>query len=196
MTTESISRICSIEGCERKFYGRELCSMHYQRLTKRGTTDPSYKMDDATRFWSKVDKTPGFGPNGDCWRWVPPLQSNGYAQFSINQRPVWAHRFSFFLTHGRYPEPVGRHTCDNPPCVRPDHIIEGTQADNMRDCVERGRSRKGEAVNGSRFTETDIRNMRERRSAGDTFQAIATAYQTSSSWIFQICTRAKWKHVE
>ena len=44
---------------------------------------------------------------------------------------------------GRPVQGVTRHTCDNPPCINPDHLIEGTQADNVADKVERGRQRGG-----------------------------------------------------
>lgn len=51
------------------------------------------------------------------------------------------HRVSYFLTHGHLPPAplVIRHTCDNPPCCNPAHLVPGTYQDNARDCVERGR---------------------------------------------------------
>ena len=52
-----------------------------------------------------------------------------------------AHRAAIARSLGRPVEGVAMHTCDNPPCVNPDHLLEGTQADNMRDCAQKGRSR-------------------------------------------------------
>jgi len=55
-----------------------------------------------------------------------------------------AHRAVLAAKLGRPVEGVSRHTCDNPPCVNPDHLIEGTQADNVADAVRRGRVARGQ----------------------------------------------------
>lgn len=89
------------------------------------TTDD--KPDLLTVFEARVDKT------GDCWLWTGGRQSRGYGWFPEGR--VLAHRFSVQAPAGT----VVRHRCDNPPCVRPDHLLIGTQRENMRDMVERGR---------------------------------------------------------
>lgn len=94
----------------------------------------------ADRFWSKVEKSDG------CWRWTSTLQ-RGYGQIALcrqgakRQTRVWAHRVAWELTHGR-PVPAGLvicHRCDNPRCVNPDHLFLGTQQDNVRDAIQKGR---------------------------------------------------------
>ncbi len=132
---------CTILGCEKPHQARGWCQGHYKRWQKYGDPNITVQIrgDDEARFWQFVDKTPGFGPDGECWRWVGCSVPGGYGQIWINGKMITAHRYSFFLANGYYPEPVGRHTCDNPPCVHPDHILEGTQKDNMNDKKIRGR---------------------------------------------------------
>jgi hypothetical protein len=92
------------------------------------------------RFLNKVNKL-----DGGCWEWTGRLFDNtGYGQYSINSRPVSAHRHSYQVYKGDIPNGLlVRHTCDNRKCVNPDHLIVGTQQDNMNDMVERNRQSQG-----------------------------------------------------
>ena len=101
------------------------------------------------RFWSKVDKTSGLGPNGDCWIWTGYIQKKrkkNYGTFTISTgkaRLHRAHRVSWQIIYGPIPQGmVVMHTCDHPPCVRPEHLKAVTQLENMRDMTLKGR-RKG-----------------------------------------------------
>lgn len=85
------------------------------------------------RFWSKVDKS------SDCWLWTAGKDDAGYGQFRFEGKNIKAHRVSFYLTNGYWPHHC-RHTCDNPPCVNPDHLLDGTRKDSMDDMYERERN--------------------------------------------------------
>jgi len=86
------------------------------------------------RFWPKVDKT------GDCWLWTGWRNDEGYGYIRDVGRIVRAHRASYELTQGAIPEGMMvLHKCDNPPCVRPDHLRLGTNGDNMIDMYSKGR---------------------------------------------------------
>src|ERR1035437_4371398 len=90
------------------------------------------------RFWPKVKKS--FLKDG-CWPWQAGCDSKGYGSFSLIGRTiVGAHVASWIIYFG--PIPKGMcvlHKCDNPPCVRPDHLFLGTKGDNIRDMDDKGR---------------------------------------------------------
>lgn len=88
--------------------------------------------DLATRFWAKVEKGDG------CWNWTA-ANVRGYGRISINNRMFRAHRVSYEMHRGPIPEGLEIcHRCDNPRCVRPDHLFVGTRSDNIRDRVAKG----------------------------------------------------------
>lgn len=84
-------------------------------------------------------------PNG-CVEWMGKRNNKGYGvanHVDIGPTNTLAHRFAFFQKHGRYPDPMGLHTCDNPWCVNGDHIFEGTAQDNTADMIAKGRHVSG-----------------------------------------------------
>lgn len=133
---------CAAPECTKPRSGRSRhCAMHQARLRRTGTFDPGRfaPRPAEERFWSKVSKSDG------CWTWTGHSNARGYGQVSDDARRLqYAHRFSWALHHGPIPDGLlVMHVCDNPPCVRPDHLTLGTHEDNMRDMVSKGRSLKG-----------------------------------------------------
>jgi HNH endonuclease len=69
----------------------------------------------------------------------------GYHQVRIDGRLYYVHRLAYAQAHSIPIEevpPLLRHTCDNPRCKNPDHLLPGTHKDNAQDRVSRGRSAK------------------------------------------------------
>ncbi|MCX5786077.1 MAG: HNH endonuclease [Elusimicrobia bacterium] len=99
------------------------------------------------RFWTHVQKGPG------CWEWQAgrKLGKHRYGKFKMNRKTIGAHRVAWEFEKGPVPEGLCvLHHCDNPPCVRPDHLWIGTNLDNIKDRDAKNRQAKG-ASNGSRL---------------------------------------------
>jgi hypothetical protein len=75
-----------------------------------------------------------------CWGWKGVLDRQKYGIIKIASRTYKAHRLSYMLFNGPiYAHQIVRHTCDNPSCVNPKHLIKGNESDNLIDCVKRNR---------------------------------------------------------
>ncbi len=71
-----------------------------------------------------------------CWVWNRGRSGGGYGRY----RGKPAHRAVWILFHGPIPDGLFIcHHCDNPPCVKPEHLFLGTPGDNMQDCIDKGR---------------------------------------------------------
>jgi hypothetical protein len=150
----------------------------------------------ASRFWSKVDKN---GPihqilNTQCWLWTASKHRQGYGTFHLDKKCVKAHRVAWFLTYGRWPRFNLLHRCDNTACVRPSHLQEGTQKDNMQDAASKGRLRhKGEANGNSKLTERLAARIRSGHSKGScTLRELASKFGISCSQVFRIVHGKAW----
>jgi hypothetical protein len=96
-------------------------------------------------FWRHVDRSGG--PDA-CHPWRGDRTKQGYGRIhlgGVKGRRVLAHRIALALSGVSIDGAHGRHSCDNPPCCNTRHLLPGTQADNMRDAVERGRMASGAA---------------------------------------------------
>jgi hypothetical protein len=96
------------------------------------------------RFFANVNvdgPVPAHVPEiGPCHVWTGRTNEFGYGKFSMRGAEHRAHRVAFFLAESRWPDPCALHRCDNPACVRRDHLFEGTKKDNSADMVAKKRS--------------------------------------------------------
>jgi len=160
------------------------------------------KKSISERFWSKVDKTSGFGPDGDCWCWTDKPDRKGYGRLGYGDvnsgtRMIFAHRVSYWLHHPEWDifdsEVCVCHHCDNPACINPKHFFLGSKEDNLRD-----RDQKGRVQHGTTHYRTSLNPDKIRAIRIDTrkHHEIAEDYEVSRAAISQIKRRANWAHVE
>lgn len=159
------------------------------------------------RFWKKVLKT----KKNKCWEWSGALDGGGYGSFRIGsmldgtRKKVRAHRVAWELTNG--PVPAGYcvlHRCDNPKCVRPDHLFLGTQRDNVLDMIKKNRDNSGFVrvstigVNNAKakLAERDVLKIRELAAKGDmTHSEIAKLFGVTRNAISCVISRKTWVHI-
>lgn len=148
------------------------------------------------RFWPKVAK----GGPGECWIWAGAKTHKGYGMFRPGGSAAHhlAHRASYEMEVG--PIPPGlyvMHKCDNPSCVRPDHLQTGTAWDNMQDKVQKGRGRwlKGSEVGNAKLTESQVCEILRRLDCGEFQRVVAADFGVSQSAISHIRTGRGWRQL-
>jgi len=119
---------------------------------------------DIDRFWNKV----AIGSQDECWEWTASISTNGYGRFWIGRKLKQAHRIAWQIYNKEH-IPLNFvicHSCDNKKCVNPHHLFIGTQADNMQDCITKGRFApiikfNGEGHPRSKLKEKTVIKLRE-----------------------------------
>lgn len=160
-------------------------------MPKHAPTDPiRFEM----WFWQQFSDP---DPKTDCIEWQRGKNNRGYGAVVCNKRQILTHRVAYELTHG--PIPKGKHilhTCDNPPCGEPTHLVLGNAAKNRRHSDERGRSARGEDHGRAKLTEIDVRLIRQTYALGDVTQVqLAECFGVTKSNINLIVHRIGWKHI-
>lgn len=116
--------------------------------------------------------------------------------------PLYAHRVSWELVHGKIPEKkpgdptlVVRHLCSSPSCVRPGHLTIGTQADNMADKIAQGRTRVLPDLTDSDVIAIRYLYQTERFSQGDLAKLFLGSGEGQPT-VARIVSGRSYKHLE
>lgn len=121
---------------------RAKISQNMKRIHAEGKAKIAVSKPLIPRFWEKVEKSNG------CWNWTGALlKARGdYGAFNVgNHKTKYAHRFSWELHYGEIPSgKLVCHHCDNPKCIRPDHLFIGSYWDNAQDAAIKGRMGPGD----------------------------------------------------
>lgn len=157
-----------------------------------------------------------FPRRGGCWRWVGALNTNGYGFLLYKRAGLGrqsAHRVAYAMLKGPIPKGLNVcHTCDNPPCVNPDHLFLGTTRMNALDAKAKGRlpsgdrsaarlypklydKFRGSGHGNAELTEKQVREIRRRyRSEWITQEQLARKYRVAQTTISYVL-RTGWTHV-
>lgn len=137
--------------------------------------------------------------SGDCILYTGTgTGKGGYGritwQESGHRFTVSAHRLAYTLHYGPIaPGMVIRHTCHNPRCVKPEHLIQGTHAQNSQDMVRAGRSLKryGSQNPNARLSDKEREQIRREKQSGATLKFLAGKYGVHLSTIWHVCRPPK-----
>ncbi len=165
---------------------------HWSRLQRPVVRVEPWPIFLATRLWVRVTKT------DHCWNWIGPVNWYGYGSLAAKvngvPREIGAHRLSYILAHGPIADGLRVcHQCDNPRCVRPDHLFLGTDADNLGDCAAKGRTARlfGAENHSSKLTAEQIAEIRT-LVGGQSASSIARQYGVARTTIVSIARGRSW----
>ena len=156
--------------------------------------------DQEISFWSKVAVT---DDAHECWEWNGARKPKGYGNVRINKKYLTSHRIAFILSNGPIiSNYIVCHTCDNPSCCNPNHLMLGTIKSNASDMLMKGRQKKKiHAARGEKSASSKLCNseVMEIRSAYESKQLnqyeLAEKYNVSQFAISSIVRRKTWSHI-
>jgi len=131
---------------------------------------------NAIRFWSRVQRS------NNCWIWTRGKFPEGYGAFRVGKKSWRAHRFSYLLTYGDPGSLCVLHKCDNPSCVRPDHLFLGTRKDNNQDSARKGHRRGPPSC----LTPSQVCRIRRLYRHNFTQRQIAKRYRISQTLVWAV----------
>lgn len=128
----------------------------------------------------------------DCWEWAGG-RDNGYGCVKFLNKSFLAHRVSYLLFKGKIPKGcVVRHSCDNPLCINPQHLLVGSHADNVKDRVERCRSAKGMDNGRAKIDPKTSNEIQEKLASGRSKTQLAIKYGVDPKVIRNIAKGVHW----
>ena len=193
-------KMCSVVDCENQAISRGYCGRHYHRWRVYGSPiggsrerHPEWTFE--RRFWYRVDTHGGVDA---CWEWTAARHYKGYGEIQIGTRHKdKAHRVAWRLSTGLEIPAHGAimHTCDNPPCCNPRHLVLGTNAQNVADKVAKGRQLRGEQHPRAKLTRAIVEELRRRYNPAERvyITTLARAYGISTRHISGIIRGESWR---
>lgn len=184
---------CNLSGCFSIAKRRGLCMNHYRKNLKNGSLERvrfvGMSLEDRLKKFVRLDEKTG------CLLWTGSTDSGGYGICRVTKKsiPMRMHRVAWEIKNGPAPKNlIFCHTCDNPPCVNPDHLFLGTNKTNAQDRDSKGRQAKGIFHGMAKLSEEEaIRILLDTRSHTD----IADDFGVSRIAVGDIKRGKRWKHL-
>lgn len=133
-----------------------------------------------------------------CWEFTGGCDKDGYGKISVLGITIPAHRASYDLCKGDIPKDIKvLHSCDNPPCINPDHLYLGTAQDNSDDMVNKGRTNgpKGSRQGQAKLNEDAVIIIRQLLNEGYSQREIARRFDVTQGAIYLIKHNKRWNHL-
>lgn len=190
-------RTCKIDHCNLPSRSRGWCEKHYVRWYRHGSPHTTLRNRESVT-WEHLLSKSTLNPKTSCIEWNQST-STGYGVLQYKGKVVRTHRISYELNIGPIPDGLFVcHHCDNRICINPNHLFIGTQLDNIRDMIAKGRGspHRGEASGTSIFTESDVLHIRKTYKGryGECKQ-LMKKYGVSKSTILAVMNRTSWRHI-
>jgi len=158
------------------------------------------KQDPLITLLGRIDKK----ENG-CWNYNGTIGWGGYGQIKTGGISYSTHRLMWMLWNkSKVPEGlVVRHTCiGNPACINPDHLILGTQKENIHDIIRQGRFKTAFGTEVRKFSPEIVREIRALRKPSTdgsrlkpTYKEIAQRYGTTHGAIWALINFVTYKEI-
>lgn len=125
------------------------------------------------------------------------LGNDGYPQIQRNSKRWRLSRWVFYNNYRWLPEIV-MHTCDNPLCINPLHLVSGNTKENSLDMKKKGRSPSGknQFTGGQKLDDIKAREIKIKLSQGKSLMSLAKEFNVSKKLILLIKQNKKWKHIK
>ena len=143
-------------------------------------------------FYRRID----IRTDDECWRWIGKVQSRTRGYLTVDGKRWLAHRLMYAITFDDPGSYVVRHTCDTPNCCNPNHMILGTQLDNIKDRQDRNRQTRGANHPKAKLTVDDVKTIRDLAMQGISQKTLATQFNIGVRQISYIVKRENWKHID
>lgn len=188
---------CNFPNCDKydSHLRRGLCHNCYERMRRAGHLEEFQARPKKIPTWDRMVKIGWTETDSGCWEWRGTKNADGYGTIfngtygknksprrSITSRVSWEHHYG--------PIPEGLlvcHTCDNPPCIRPDHLFLGAPRVNSHDMVNKRRSTNGERNPNAKLTDREVQEIREKyRPRYGALAQLGREYGVTRSAIWQI----------